>query len=244
VASVRKLPATRTAPAPVHPRSPESQPVAIATPVVVPSPPRSEVAALAPERYKVQFTVGRETYEKLRRVQDLLRQRVPNGDPAVIFDRAITLLLEVLEKKKIALTDRPRPSVPADKHSRRVPAEVRRTVWARDDGRCKFRTTWALQRNGTSRIPPRRAVRSRWRHHGRQPGAPLRCAQSLRGGAVLRTGISDVCERGAGTRNLEWRSSWSGSGMSATEALDYPDLVLSGYPDQDARSAAIGRRCG
>jgi 5-methylcytosine-specific restriction endonuclease McrA len=56
----------------------------------------------------------------------------------VIFDRAITLLLEELEKKKIAITDRPRPSVPADKHSRHIPAEVRRTVWARDDGRCRF----------------------------------------------------------------------------------------------------------
>jgi hypothetical protein len=48
----------------------------------------------------VQFTIGRETYEKLRRVQDLLRHRLPSGDPAAIFDRAITLLLEDLEKKK------------------------------------------------------------------------------------------------------------------------------------------------
>lgn len=139
VASVRKLPVTRTARAPVHPRSPESQPVAIAaTCVVVPSLPRSEVAPLAPERYKVQFTVGREAYEKLRRVQDLLRHCVPNRDPAVIFERAIALLLEDLEKKRIAVTDRPRAATTARKRSRHVPAEVRRTVWARDDGRCRF----------------------------------------------------------------------------------------------------------
>ena len=113
VTSVRKLPVSRTTPARVPPGEPELQPIAIAaTSVVVPPAPRSEVAPLAPERYKVQFTVGRETYEKLRRVQDLLRH--PNGDPAAIFDRAITLLLEDLEKKKIAITDRPRPSVPAD----------------------------------------------------------------------------------------------------------------------------------
>jgi hypothetical protein len=137
--SVRKLPVTRVTRASVQPRTPEPQPTAIAAGrAAVPSLPRSEVAPLAPERYKVQFTVGRETYEKLRRVQDLLRHRVPNGDPAVIFERAITLLLEDLEKKKIAITDRPRPSRPADTHSRQVPAEVRRTVWARDDGRCRF----------------------------------------------------------------------------------------------------------
>ena len=139
VASVRKLPATRPTPAALQPRAPQSEPSAIAaTPVDLPSPPRSKVAPLAPERYKVQFTVGRETYEKLRRVQDLLRHRLPDGDPAAIFDRAIRRLLEDLEKTKIAATERPRASVTADKRSRHLPAEVKRTVWARDGGRCRF----------------------------------------------------------------------------------------------------------
>jgi hypothetical protein len=40
------------------------------------------VQALAPERYRVQFTIGQETYEKLRRVQALLRREVPTGNPA------------------------------------------------------------------------------------------------------------------------------------------------------------------
>jgi 5-methylcytosine-specific restriction endonuclease McrA len=47
-------------------------------------------------------------------------------------------MLEDLEKKKIAATERPRPTVAADKHARHIPAEVRRTVWARDGGRCRF----------------------------------------------------------------------------------------------------------
>jgi len=139
MASVRKLPVPRTALAPVQPRTPESQQVAIgATSVASPAPRRSAVAPLAPERYKVQFTIGRETHEKLRRVQDLLRHRVPNGDPAVIFERAITVLLEDLEKKRIAVTDRPRTAMRVDKHSRHIPAELRRTVWTRDGGRCRF----------------------------------------------------------------------------------------------------------
>ena len=75
------------------------------------------VSPLAPDRYKVQFTVTRETHDKLRQVQDLLRHSVPDGDPAAIFDRALTLLLAELRKRKFAVDQssaigrqsRPRP---------------------------------------------------------------------------------------------------------------------------------------
>jgi hypothetical protein len=46
------------------------------------------------ERYKVQFTVNRDTLEKLRYVQDLMRHTCPNGDIAIVFERALTMLLE------------------------------------------------------------------------------------------------------------------------------------------------------
>jgi 5-methylcytosine-specific restriction endonuclease McrA len=95
------------------------------------------VVPLAPERYKVQFTISRETHEKLRRVQDLLRHSIPNGDPAAIFDRALTLLLENLSRTKVAATPRPR-SGKAIATSRYIPAAVRRAVWRRDGGRCAF----------------------------------------------------------------------------------------------------------
>jgi HNH endonuclease len=137
--SVRRLPPPRTTPASVQPRTPESQQVAIAArPAVVPSAPRSEVAPLAPERYKVQFTVGRETFEKLRRVQDLLRHRVPSGDPGAIFDRALTALLADLERTKLAATDRPRATRASSGRSRHIPAGLKRAVWARDGGQCAF----------------------------------------------------------------------------------------------------------
>jgi 5-methylcytosine-specific restriction endonuclease McrA len=55
------------------------------------------------------MTVSAETHTKLRRVQDLLRHSVPNGDPAEIFDRALTMLLEHLERTKCALTNRRGP---------------------------------------------------------------------------------------------------------------------------------------
>ena len=49
---------------------------------------------LAPELYKIQITVSRETHDNLRRAQDLLRHVIPDGDPAAIVERALTLLVE------------------------------------------------------------------------------------------------------------------------------------------------------
>jgi hypothetical protein len=100
--------------------------------------PRPGVAPLAPERYRVQFTVGQETNDKLRRAQDLLRREIPTGDPGVIFDRALTLLLDDVARRKQAETEHPRTPRPSDPDSRHVPAHVRREVWRRDGGRCAF----------------------------------------------------------------------------------------------------------
>jgi 5-methylcytosine-specific restriction endonuclease McrA len=112
-----------------------------AVPVFVPSasavrPPT--VAPLAAERFKVQFTVSRETHDKLRRAQDLLRHVVPSGDPAAVFDRALTILVAHLERQKLATTSRPRPARSTASKGRRIPAAVRRAVWRRDVGRCAF----------------------------------------------------------------------------------------------------------
>jgi hypothetical protein len=93
---------------------------------------------LTPERYRIQFTVTRETQEKLRRVQDLLRREIPDGDPGAIFDRALTLILEDVARKKLAATTNPHPSRGGDGRSRHIPAEVKRKVWLRDHGQCAF----------------------------------------------------------------------------------------------------------
>ena len=94
--------------------------------------------ALAPERYKIQFTGSVDTHDKLRRAQDLLRHAIPNGDLATIFDRALTLLVAYLERTRLAAAKRPRKSSMSDSGSRHVPAAVKREVWARDQGRCAF----------------------------------------------------------------------------------------------------------
>jgi hypothetical protein len=136
--TIRKLPAPRQANEPAR-RSGE----AVDPPLTLHSPRRAEMTPLTPERYKIQFTVSRETHNKLRQVQDLLRHVVPNGDPAEIFDRALTLLLTKLEQSKTGATLRPRPTGPgtsrrATAASLHVPAATRRVLWQRDGGRCAF----------------------------------------------------------------------------------------------------------
>jgi hypothetical protein len=111
--SVRKLPgATAPAPTPllasalppateVKPTtvmSPESEPP-MSAPAALPATRRPIVETTSPERYRVQFTIGKESHDKLRRVQALLRREIQDGDPGAIFDRAIGLLLERVERR-------------------------------------------------------------------------------------------------------------------------------------------------
>jgi hypothetical protein len=154
--SVRKLPTLRVpSPAPTMPIpaasgvASEPDTAITGSPTAVRPVSRPIVRSTAPERYRVQFTVGEETHVRLRRVQALLRREVPDGDPAEIFDRALRLLEAHIEKTKLAAAARPRPKRsirpgtdtdvrrPAD-HSRHIPREVRRAVWRRDDGQCAF----------------------------------------------------------------------------------------------------------
>jgi hypothetical protein len=149
---VRRLPTpsrTATSPVGLHDAAASPPPTGDGQGMASPAPssatisslPRARsavVAPLAPQRYKVQFTASAEMVEKIRLAQDLLRHQIPDGDPAAIFDRALTVLLESLAKKKLAATDRPRGSRGTTPGSRYVPAEVKRAVWLRDGGRCAF----------------------------------------------------------------------------------------------------------
>lgn len=138
-ASVRKLPTISRADSPQSTGAAQNElSLALASGGTPPPAPPAIIAPLAPHRYKVQFTASAETYEKLRFAQALLRHQIPDGDPAKIFDRALTALLKDLTKKKLAGTDCPRESHRPVSGSRYIPAEVKRAVWTRDGGRCAF----------------------------------------------------------------------------------------------------------
>jgi hypothetical protein len=59
----------------------------------------------------MQFTIGAEAHDNFRRLQALLRREFPDGDPGAIVERALALLLEKVEKTKLAAASRPRPTV-------------------------------------------------------------------------------------------------------------------------------------
>jgi hypothetical protein len=160
--SIRKLPGV-TPPAPTPsvtapPPTTEVKPIAILAPD--PAPPMSAPASLpamrrpivettSPKRYRVQFTIGEESHDKLRRVQALLRREIPDGDPGAIFDRAITLLLHKVEREKLGAATRPRAprairpgadsqASSARRTTRHAASDVKRSAWRDDGGQCAF----------------------------------------------------------------------------------------------------------
>lgn len=141
--TIRKLPPPRTSPSALtnireHRDAPPPSEIRSPPAVIRPRSAPPVVVPLAPERYKIQMTITHDTHDKLRRAQDLLRHVVPNGDPAAIFDRALTLLVNDLERRKLAHVERPRKASLTNIHGRNVPAAVKRAVWARDGAQCAF----------------------------------------------------------------------------------------------------------
>ena len=75
----------------------------------------------------------------MRIAQDLLRYRVPNGDLAAIFERALDVLIERTKKERFASGCKPRtPAATKPVETRHVPAAIRPEVYERDGGRCTF----------------------------------------------------------------------------------------------------------
>jgi hypothetical protein len=153
--SIRKLPAPRSEPMSeatsglTSSTSPSAERVLAAAvtssdssgPSPIPAPPPPLVQPLSPDRYRITFTASRETCEMLEMAQDLLRHAIPSGDPAQIVGRALQVLVEDLVRRKFAVARRPRASRGQADESRNIPAEVRRTVFIRDRGRCRFIST-------------------------------------------------------------------------------------------------------
>jgi hypothetical protein len=95
-------------------------------------------AHVSPGRVRLHVTISEATCTKLRRAQELLRHASPDGDLDQVLDRAATLLIADLERRRFAATDSPQPPRPSAANSRHIPAAVRRAVVARDGGQCAF----------------------------------------------------------------------------------------------------------
>lgn len=109
----------------------------------------SPATPLREGRYKIQFTAGQRDRDLIQEAQDLYRNQLPNGDIAVIVERALEMLVTARKKELYAQTEKPRPrkSVAAESQSksaprsRHIPNDVKRAVFARDRGQCRFVNT-------------------------------------------------------------------------------------------------------
>jgi hypothetical protein len=99
------------------------------------------VEPLSPGRYRVQFTASTELRDKLERLTALMRSSVPDGDLGAIIEHAVTEKLERLEARRFAKTNAPRKGLAesdTSPSSRHIPSAVRRAVYERDGGRCRY----------------------------------------------------------------------------------------------------------
>ena len=109
------------------------------------------VTPMAEDVFLIRLAASRAMVERLRRAQDLLGNAVPRADVTEVFDRALILLIEDLEKKRVGGgrqigigsgarrgAVRQPASPPGDRGARYIAVEVRRVVWERDGGRCAY----------------------------------------------------------------------------------------------------------
>jgi len=148
--SIRKLPQRRAVePAPagqVSPLLPASPPSTEASTASAQLPPAARpakpavVCPLSPQRYQVQLTASRQLKDKIEKAKALLRHQVPSGDLSTILDRALSALIEKVEKERFGVGRKPRSTTLSQGRakSRHVPDAIKRAVYERDQGRCTF----------------------------------------------------------------------------------------------------------
>jgi len=142
---IRKLPDRRAAtllePAASSTAGSASSGPTAAIPTIRREERRAVIAPLSEDTFTVHFTATRALRDKIQQAKDLLRHRAPNGELAVVVDKALDALLEKLLKERFAMGTRSRKqSAPAPSAfpSRHVPAGIRRAVYQRAGGRCEF----------------------------------------------------------------------------------------------------------
>jgi 5-methylcytosine-specific restriction endonuclease McrA len=108
---------------------------------------REPAVPISEGRYKIRFTASQRVHDLLQEAQDLFRNQLPNGDINVLFERALVLLVSERKKQLYAQTNKPRRSSGATStdaastpkpNSRHIPSAIKRRVYARDKGQCRF----------------------------------------------------------------------------------------------------------
>jgi 5-methylcytosine-specific restriction endonuclease McrA len=109
----------------------------------VPSPEHDRVEPLAADLYRLHVTVSRRFLDKLEAARAIRSHARRRARGEAILEEALDLLLAREARRRTAATERPR-AAPRPSSPDRITAEVRRQVWARDEGRCQ----WPLEGGG------------------------------------------------------------------------------------------------
>jgi 5-methylcytosine-specific restriction protein A len=165
----------------------------------VQAPPRQHpraarpIEALAPGRYRVQFTASSELREKLERLRALLRPQVSDGDLATVIERAVSEAIDRLEAHRFGKTEHPRaaPRAGEARASRHIPASVRRVVAERNGLQCGF-----VGRSGR-----RCAERCDLEYHDRRPWAMGGSHDAANIGLLCRSHNAWLAEQDFGPRS-------------------------------------------
>ncbi|HYS82517.1 MAG TPA: HNH endonuclease signature motif containing protein [Anaeromyxobacteraceae bacterium] len=113
-------------------------------PAPLPAARPDEVEPLTGDLRRFHTTVSKRFLDKLAAARDALSHSHPGADTETVLEAALDLLLAANDKKKgIVKKPRPCPARPSAS-PRHIPADVKRAVWTRDGGCCR----WPLASGG------------------------------------------------------------------------------------------------
>jgi hypothetical protein len=121
---------------PAAPRTPERPSTPLARPPDTTDP-------LTADLRRLHVTVSKRFLDKLDAARAARSHARPGASAEAILEEALDLLLAREAKRREAAAERPLPT-PREASPDRIPAHVRREVWARDEGKCQ----WPLHDGG------------------------------------------------------------------------------------------------
>jgi hypothetical protein len=118
-----------------------------AAPVAAPAAPRSSAEPLTADLRRLHVTVSKRFMEKLDAARDALSHSLPGAEVEAILEAGLDLVIERGAKRK-GIVAKPRKAAPSPGPSAKegeedpvsIPAVVKREVWIRDGGRCRWPT--------------------------------------------------------------------------------------------------------